>query len=62
MKKIERKEQREGREREGQREGQRERTKKEGMRMGPNVDCRGGKDRERRGERGRPSGIMNKKI
>ena len=36
-----------------QREGERERTKKEGMRMGPNVDCRGGKDRERRGERGK---------
>ena len=36
-----------------QREGERERTKKEGMRMGPNVDSRGGKDRERRGERGK---------
>ena len=47
---MDRKEQREGREREGEREGER---KKEGMRMGHNVDCRGGKDRERRGERGK---------
>ena len=44
---------REGREREGQREGERGRTKKEGMRMGPNLDCCGWKDRERRGERGK---------